>query len=109
MLANAFSLIRTDLGWASSETSPGVYNFTDIDAHLKVCKDHGLRFHAVFDYTNHNYDQDLYPYSDKGREAFAAWATAVVGHSRCVCVCACVCVCVCVCTRPLILHTVDPT
>lgn len=81
MLAQAgFRWIRMDLGWASTEKTAAVYDFTAYDRLLASLEPRHLRALLIFDYTNPLYDDNKPSCTDEGRAAFARWAVAAVTH-----------------------------
>ena len=83
LLAKAgFKLVRVDLSWEWSERKPGIYSFEQWDRLLESVKKDKLKAIFILAYKNPNYDQNLNPYTDEGRQAFANWAVAAVNHFK---------------------------
>jgi len=83
MLTEAgFKWVRMDLGWNVTERMRGVYDFSAYDRLLEALD--AKHIHALFilDYSNHNYDNGLSPFTDEGRAAFANWAVAAAEHFK---------------------------
>jgi hypothetical protein len=79
-----FHTLRTDLSWRAVERAPGIYDFagSGYDAFVRDLYRRGERTILILDYSNPLYDQDLSPYDDAGRQAFASFAAAAVRHFR---------------------------
>lgn len=78
--ASGVRFIRADFGWEGIERSKGQYNFDAYDRMLDALDKRGIRALFILDYRN-----NLYPNpenTDEGREAFARWAAASVGHFK---------------------------
>jgi hypothetical protein len=75
-----FGMVRMDITWSRTEKQKGQYDFTAYDGLLKTMEDAGIRSMWILCYTNPLYDQNRSPYTDEGRRAFAAWATAAAKH-----------------------------
>jgi polysaccharide biosynthesis protein PslG len=83
MLSGAgFGFVRMDFIWQSTETAPGVYDFSHYDRLLGDLEKRGMRALWILDYGNPLYDGGKQPYTDAGREAFAKWAVAAVTHFK---------------------------
>jgi polysaccharide biosynthesis protein PslG len=80
MAASGVRWIRTDLDWASTEQSKGIYDFSAYDRLMATLNPYGIRALLILDYANPLYDNGLSPYDDVGRKAFAEWAKAAVCH-----------------------------
>jgi hypothetical protein len=78
LTAAGFHWIRMDAHWAAEEKQKGVYNFSDIAALVSMITRNHLGAIVILDYTNPLYDHGLSPYNQVGRDAFAAWAAALV-------------------------------
>lgn len=74
--------VRMDFAWGGTEREKGVYDFAAYDRLLAALEPQGIRALLILDYSNALYDEGLSPYSDAGRQAFAAWAAAAVRHFR---------------------------
>ena len=74
--------VRKDLDWASTETKPGVYDFSAYDKLLSDLDSAGLHTLFILDYNNPLYDHGLSPATDEARQAFARWAVAAMTHFR---------------------------
>jgi hypothetical protein len=73
------TLIRDQIGWRRSETSPGTYVLQPGDrAFLARARDEGLDLVLVFAGANPLHDGGLTPHSPAGRAAFAGFVAAVV-------------------------------
>jgi len=75
-----FRWVRKDFDWASTETSPGVYNFSAYDPLFTSLGTYGMRALLILDYTNPLYDNNQFPTSPTAVNAFANWARAAVAH-----------------------------
>ncbi len=78
--ASGARFIRADFGWSGIERSKGQYNFEAYDRMLESLTTRGIRALFILDYRN-----NLYPNPENtevGREAFAKWAAASVGHFK---------------------------
>jgi hypothetical protein len=81
MLAAAgFHWVRMDFGWNGTEKAAGQYDFSAYERLLAALDRHHIRALFIFDYSNALYDQNLSPYSEAGRAAFARWAAAAAVH-----------------------------
>jgi polysaccharide biosynthesis protein PslG len=74
--------VRKDLDWASTETTPGVYDFSAYDPLIAQFESAGLHTLFILCYYNPHYDHGLSPASEEARQAFARWAVAAVTHFR---------------------------
>ena len=83
MLAAAgFKWIRMDFSWDSTEKQKGKYDFAAYDGLMSALDGHHIRPIFILDYSNPNYDRNLSPHTDAGREAFAKWAAAAATHFK---------------------------
>jgi len=80
MYDGGIRIVRTDLYWDETETSPGVYNFSGWDPLFTAAGALGIRVMLVLDYTNSLYDGGNFPTSTAGKQAFTNWAKAAVAH-----------------------------
>jgi hypothetical protein len=82
MLAEAgFRWVRTDLHWAATEKTRGVYDFSAYDRLLARLDKFHIRALFILDYANPLYDK-LPPHTDADRTAYAQWAVAAVKHFK---------------------------
>lgn len=72
--------VRMDLIWADTERTKGRYDFSAYDRLMATLAPYHLRAMLILDYSNPLYDENRSPYTDEGRQAFAAWAAAAVQH-----------------------------
>jgi len=79
-LSTAFRINRMDFTWATIETQKGVYNFTAYDQLLQQQENQKIRSYWSMGYGNPLYDNGEAPYTDEGRNAFANFAVAAMGH-----------------------------
>lgn len=82
LAATGVRWVRKDLDWASTEKSPGVYDFSPYDRLLSQFESAKLRTLFILCYYNPLYDHGLSPASDEARQAFAHWVVAAVRHFR---------------------------
>ncbi|RYG71101.1 hypothetical protein EON80_05790 [bacterium] len=83
MLADGgFRVVRMDLIWNETEKAKGVYDFSAYDRLLSQLETQGIQPLFILVYTNPLYDENLSPYTDEGREAFAKWAAAAAVHFK---------------------------
>ena len=83
MLAAAgFKWIRMDFSWDGTEKQKGEYDFSAFDRLMSALDGHHIRPIFILDYSNRNYDDNLSPHTDAGREAFAKWAAAAAIHFK---------------------------
>ncbi len=73
-----FRFVRMDLSWVHIERQRGVYDFSDYDVLVRDMTERGIRILFILDYGNPLYDNDMAPYTDEGRTAFARFAEAAV-------------------------------
>ncbi|KAL9647511.1 hypothetical protein ABK040_006871 [Willaertia magna] len=81
MILNAgFHWIRDDLTWSTIETSKGFYNYTPIDPFVfnTFKKSNNFRGILIFDYGNPLYDDNLPPFTQTGRNAFANYVVTTM-------------------------------
>ena len=76
------AIIRMDFGWQGTEREKGKYDFSAFERLTDSLEKHKIRPLYILDYSNRHYDEGLSPYSDEGRKAFAAWATAAAVHFK---------------------------
>jgi len=79
-LASGYKIARMDFGWSGIEKQKGVYDFSAYDNLLSQCEAQGVRPYWILDYSNPLYDNNLSPYDDAGRTAFANFAVAAAKH-----------------------------
>jgi len=72
--------VRIDFTWQDIEKQQGIYNFTEYDSLLSQLQNFRITPIFILDYTNPLYDDNLSPYDDTGRNAFASWAAASTTH-----------------------------
>ncbi|WP_170464912.1 glycosyl hydrolase [Ruegeria arenilitoris] len=72
--------LRDEIGWATAERQPGVYNFEVADKYMLPMLQKGMVPLIVITDTNPLYDDGDTPHSKEGREGFAAWVSAIFGH-----------------------------
>jgi len=81
MLAQGgFGWVRMDFIWLGTEKERGKYDFSAYERLLKALEPHHIRALFILDYSNPLYDNDLSPYTEEGRQAFARWAAAAARH-----------------------------
>lgn len=71
-----FRFVRMDFSWVHIEKQRGVYDFSDYDVLVRDMTERGVRILFILDYGNPLYDNDMAPYTDEGRAAFARFAAA---------------------------------
>ncbi|HTV55506.1 MAG TPA: hypothetical protein VMI06_11405, partial [Terriglobia bacterium] len=80
LAASGARWIRMDFFWSDTERTKGRYDFSQYDRLLATLDRYNIRPIFILDYGNKLYDRGLAPYTDSGRQAFAAWAAAAVKH-----------------------------
>ena len=84
LAAGGFKWVRMDMlwnqSWSATEKVKGVYDFSAFDKLVESLRPHGIRTICIFAYANPLYDQGLSPFTDEGRNAYAAWAVAAAKH-----------------------------
>ena len=74
------SHLRDEIGWETAEKQPGVYNFDVADRYMLPIIRQGMTPLIVITDTNPLYDNGDTPHTDAGRQAMAAWISAIFGH-----------------------------
>ncbi len=72
--------LRDEIGWATAEQRPGVYNFAVADKYMLPLIEKGMVPLIVITDRNPLYDNGDTPHSKEGREGFAAWVSAIISH-----------------------------
>ncbi|WP_170423857.1 hypothetical protein [Ruegeria arenilitoris] len=72
--------LRDEIGWATAEKQPGVYNFDVADKYMLPIIQQGMTPLIVITDTNPLYDNGDTPHSEEGRAAMAAWISAIFGQ-----------------------------
>ncbi|HEV7745551.1 MAG TPA: cellulase family glycosylhydrolase [Pyrinomonadaceae bacterium] len=81
MLSEAgFRWVRMDLKWDSTETKPGLYDFSEYDRLLETLKPYSIHTLFILDYGNPLYDSGAPPRTEAARQAFASWTVAAAKH-----------------------------
>jgi hypothetical protein len=76
-----FNFVRMDFSWTATERVKGVYDFSEYDKLVDGLSRRGLRALFILDYGNPLYDPADVT-SDRGRQAFAAWAATAARRYR---------------------------
>jgi len=80
--AGGFRWVRMDYAWGSIERERGQYNFSAYDRLIAALEKQHMHAIFILDYSNRLYDNDLSPYTEEGRQAFARWAAASAQHFK---------------------------
>lgn len=75
-------IVRMDLLWSDIEKQRGIYDFSKYDKLVKSMNENNIKILFILDYANPLYDNNLSPYSNDGRRAFANFAKQAVGHYK---------------------------
>ncbi|MGE9266712.1 MAG: GH39 family glycosyl hydrolase, partial [Verrucomicrobiales bacterium] len=77
--AAGFKHIRMDFTWAHTEKEKGRYDFSAYEHLTRQLEAHGMTPYYILDYANPHYESHRSIRTQAGRDAFTAWALAVVG------------------------------
>jgi hypothetical protein len=82
MAKSGVESVRTNFVWSDAEPSPGVYNWTTLDAIVRAAAEHGLQLLPILEFTpqwasSHPSSAWLY-YAPKDPSTYAAFATQLV-------------------------------
>ncbi|WP_170416494.1 hypothetical protein [Ruegeria atlantica] len=72
--------LRDEIGWVTAEKQPGVYSFDVADRYMLPIINQGMTPLIVVTDTHPLYDNGDTPHSKEGREAMAAWISAIFSH-----------------------------
>ncbi|MFI7469148.1 sugar-binding protein [Nonomuraea sp. NPDC049646] len=72
--------VRDDAFWESIEKTEGVYEYGRYDPLHATLDAEGMRWLPIAAYTNPHHDGNATPYTDAGRAAYAAYASALIGR-----------------------------
>jgi len=79
--ASGAEYVRDEHRWAMVEQSPSVFTFpTPLEEYMSGLGDAGVSPFVILAFRNPLYDDNLTPYTDEGRAAFADYAAAVLDH-----------------------------
>lgn len=72
--------LRDEINWHQVETEKGIYDFSIADKYMRPLLERGFVPLIVINETNPLYDEGQTPHSREGREAFAAYVSAILSH-----------------------------